>query len=143
MQTVIDFIGSAYFGEAVLARISTELVKDGKASLSPRNLIVVRVASFTFKFNTVERLRECIAYYENKTRKSSRIAARALEADFGKDWRQLRGWEVERWFERLPMYLLEEPKRQRVLKALTRALALAKNGKLKPPNQQSRLRSTR
>jgi hypothetical protein len=35
----------------------------------------------------------------------------------GRHWRELRGWDVERWFERLPMYLLEEPKRQKVLKA--------------------------
>jgi len=38
--------------------------------------------------------------------------------------------DVERWFERLPMYLLEEPKRQKVLKALCRAFALAETGKL-------------
>jgi len=39
-----------------------------------------------------------------------------MAADLGKDWRELRGWDVERWFERLPMYLLEEPKRQKVLR---------------------------
>lgn len=50
--------------------------------------------------------------------------------DIGEDWRTQRGWEVERWFERLPMYLLEEPKRQKVLKALSKALALAEIGKL-------------
>ena len=70
-------------------------------------------------------------YYEQKTRPSSRIAAKALSAELGEDWRQLRGWDVERWFERLPMYLLEEPKRQKVLKALSKALALLDTGKLK------------
>jgi hypothetical protein len=65
-----------------------------------------------------------------KTRSSSRIAAKTLAADLGEDWRKLRGWDVERWFERLPMYLLEEPKRQKVLKALSRALALAETEKL-------------
>jgi hypothetical protein len=50
--------------------------------------------------------------------------------DIGEDWRTQRGWEVERWFERLPMYLLEEPKRQKVLKALSKALALAEIDKL-------------
>jgi len=115
-----------------MARISKELVKrhDGKASLAPRHVIVVRVASFAFRFETVERLRECIKYYEKKARPSSRIAAKTLAADLGEGWRELRGWDVERWFERLSMYLLEEPKRQKVLKALSTALALAETGKL-------------
>jgi hypothetical protein len=118
--------------EATMARISKELIErlDGKASLTPRHAIVVRVASFTFRFATVERLRECIRYYEQKTRPTSRVAAKTLEAELGEDWRKLRGWEVERWFERLPMYLLEEPKRQKVLKALSRALALVEAKKL-------------
>jgi len=47
------------------------------------------------------------------------------------DWRKIRGWEVERWFERLPLYLLEEPKRKKVLQALTHALELVEAGKLK------------
>lgn len=116
-----------------MARISKIPVKrdDGKASLLPRHVSVVRVASFAFRFESLEHLRECIKYYERKTRPSSRIAARTLAAELGEDWREQRGWEVERWFERLPMYLLEEPKRQKVLKALSRALALAEHGKLR------------
>ena len=103
---------------------------DGKASLLPRHLIVVRVASFTFRFGTVKQLRECLAYYKLRTHPSSRIPAKTLAADLGEDWRELRGWEVERWFERLPMYLLEEPKRQKVIKALSKALALSEAKKL-------------
>ena len=40
-----------------MARISKELVKksDGRASLAPQHVIVVRVASFAFRFATVER----------------------------------------------------------------------------------------
>lgn len=34
-------------------------------------------------------------------------------------------WEVQRWFERLPMDLLEESKRVKVVKALRRALVIA------------------
>jgi hypothetical protein len=115
-----------------MARISKIPIErqDGKASLLPRHAIVVRVASFAFRFESVERLRECIKYYERKTRPSSRIASKTLAADLGEDWRELRGWDVERWFERLPMYLLEEPKRQKVLKALSRALVLAEGGEL-------------
>jgi len=89
-----------------------------------------RFLTLRFRFETVERLRECIKYYEKKARPSSRIAAKTLAADLEEDWRELRGWDVERWFERLPMYLLEEPKRQKVLKALSTALALAETGEL-------------
>jgi hypothetical protein len=116
-----------------MARISKEPIKwlDGTASLVPRYVITVQVASFRFRFRNVEQLRECLKYYEQKTRPTSRIAAKTLAAQLGKDWRELRGWEVERWFERLPMYLLEEPKRQKVLKALSKTLALVESGKLK------------
>jgi hypothetical protein len=98
--------------------------------LIPRNIFVVKVASFTFRFEAVEHLLKTKEYYERKTHPSSRIAAKTLAADLGEDWREQRGWEVERWFECLPMYLLEEPKRQKVVKALDKALALAANGKL-------------
>lgn len=116
-----------------MARISKKVVErhDGTASLSHRNIIVVRVASFAFRFDTVEQLRACLKYYEQKTHPSSRIAAKTLAAELGEDWRKLRGWDVERWFERLPMYLLEGPKCQKVLKALSRALALVETGKLR------------
>jgi hypothetical protein len=116
-----------------MARITKEPIEwlDGAASLIPRHMIVVRVVSFTFRFGTVEQLRKCIEYYEKKTHPSSRIPAKVLASDLGEDWRELRGWEVERWFERLPMYLLEEPKRQKVIKALSKALELAETGKLK------------
>jgi hypothetical protein len=100
-------------------------------SLLPRDQIVVRVASFRFRFADTSQLRECLAYYQKKTHPSSRVPAKELAADLGDDWRELRGWEVERWFERLPMYLLEEPKRQKVVKALSKALELAESGKLK------------
>ena len=69
-------------------------------------------------------------YYEKKTHLSSRISAKTIAGELGEDWRALRGWEVERWFERLPIYLLEEPKRQKVVKALREALDLVQKGKL-------------
>jgi hypothetical protein len=74
-----------------MARISKELTKrcDGNASLTPHNVVVVRVASFAFRFENVERLRECIKYYEKRTRPSSRVAAKTLAAQLGEDWREL------------------------------------------------------
>ena len=114
-----------------MARVSKELIKTyGQASLTPHHVIVVKVASFTFKFQTVEQLRECIRYYQQKTRPSSQIPAKKIAAELGEDWRTIRGWEVERWFERLPMYLLEESKRQKVIKALSKALEVIEAEKL-------------
>ena len=114
-----------------MARIWKErLTTFGTENLAPREVILVRVASFTFRFTATKQLRECIEYYEQKTHPTSRISAKAIAADIGPDWRELRSWEVERWFERLPMYLLEEPKRQKVLKALHKTLAMVETGKL-------------
>ena len=71
-----------------MARISREPVErhDGLASLTPESVIVVRVASFTFRFKNVERLRECIEYYEKKTHPSSRIAAKTLANEIGESF---------------------------------------------------------
>jgi hypothetical protein len=114
-----------------VARIWKEkLTTFGTTNLAPREVVLVSVASFTFRFTTTKQLRHCIEYYERKTHPSSRVCAKAIAADIGPDWRELRSWEVERWFERLPMYLLEEPKRQKVLKALHKTLALVEAGKL-------------
>lgn len=114
-----------------MARIWKEpLTINGTSNLKPEFVILVRVASFTFSFESVEQLRECIKYYEKKTHPSSRIPAETIAAELGEDWRATRGWDVERWFERLPMYLLEEPKRQRVVKALREALQLVETGKI-------------
>ena len=71
----------------------------------------VRVCSFTFEFHSIEQIKACREYYLEKIHPSSRIDIGGADS-----------WEVQRWFERLPMYLLEEPKRQRVLKALASAI---------------------
>jgi hypothetical protein len=102
----------------------------GKKNLIPRDEIVVRVASFTFRFNNVVELRNCAKYFQQKIHPSSRIPAKRFESEYGKNWRSLRGWDLEGRFERLPMYLLEELKRQKVLKALRKALEVVKSEKL-------------
>jgi hypothetical protein len=100
-------------------------------TLMPRQDIMVRVVSFTFRFVSIEHLRDCLAYFQKKMHPTSRVPAKQLAAELGEDWRAQRSWEVERWFERLPMYLLEEPKRQKVVRALAKALQLEESGKLK------------
>jgi len=85
-------------------RISKKQIKaNGSQNLTSRFAVVVEVVSFTFHFATVAQLRECLAYYETKTHPSSRIPAKE--------------------------YLLEEPKRQKVIKALNNALRLIESGK--------------
>jgi hypothetical protein len=83
---------------------------------------MVNVVSFTFQFFSIEQVRDCLAYYERKTHPSSRLSIGAADH-----------WEAQRWFDRLPMYLLEEPKRARVVRALSRALALADSGAFSRP----------
>ena len=78
-------------------------------SLAPREVWFVRVCSFTFGFQTVEQLEACLAYYRKKIHPTSRMGV----GDH---------WEAQRWNERLPMYLLEEPKRKKVVAALEKAL---------------------
>jgi hypothetical protein len=71
----------------------------------------VRVCSFTFEFHSIEQIRMCLDYYSQKIHASSRMDIGSADS-----------WEMQRWFERLPMYLLEETKRQKVVKALLLAL---------------------
>jgi hypothetical protein len=112
-------------------RVQKRLQKGAEnPTLLPQRDILVRVASFTFRFVDIEHLRECLAYFRQKIHPSSRVPAKRLVADVGEDWRTQRSWEIERWFERLPMYLMEEPKRQKVVKALSEALQLAESGNL-------------
>jgi hypothetical protein len=80
--------------------------------------MLVSVASFTFQFFSARQLGECLEYYQRKTHPSSR-----LDAGGGSHW------EFERWFERLPMYLLEDAKRRKVVKALTEALKIAERSR--------------
>ena len=81
------------------------------ANFVPKWVYFVRVCSFTFEFHSVAQINECFQYYSRKIHPSSRL-------DIG----GASSWEVQRWFERLPMYLSEEPKRKRVVKALAAAL---------------------
>jgi hypothetical protein len=80
-------------------------------------MLKVAVASFTFRFVSIAQIRDCLFYYEQKTHPSSRILTSGGDH-----------WEFERWFERLPMYLLEDAKRAKVVKALRRALVVAEAG---------------
>jgi len=87
----------------------------------PAEVWFVKVCGFTFSFHNLDQLNACLSYYSSKTHPSSIISSDVLAAGLGEDWRELRGWEIERWFERLPMFLLESAKSVKVIKALERA----------------------
>jgi len=81
-------------------------------TIIPHNVVFVSVCSFTFRFDTKEQLQRVLRYYEQKIVPTSRQP----ESVWG-----MRGGdhsEAERWFEKLPLFLREEPKRLKVVKAL-------------------------
>jgi hypothetical protein len=80
-------------------------------TLLQRQVYFVRVCSFTFQFHSIQQIQACLDYYDRKIQPSSRVDIGAADH-----------WECERWFERLPLFLHEESKRQRVVKALRDAL---------------------
>jgi hypothetical protein len=83
----------------------------------------VSVCSFTFKFYSEAEIQEYISFFEKRTHPSSTLPTPAGSDSFFR-------WHSQRWYERLPMYLQEESKRVKVLKALRKALALCEAGKL-------------
>jgi hypothetical protein len=87
-------------------------------TLVSHDVVFVSVCSFTFRFYSRQQLERVLNYYEQKIVPSSREP----ESMWG-----LRGGdhgEAERWFERLPLFLREEPKRLKVVKALRDALKM-------------------
>jgi hypothetical protein len=93
-------------------------------NLVSREFICVNVCSFTFRFASKDEIREHISFFEKKTHPSSRIP------DFPEGADSFFRWHSQRWYERLPMYLQEEAKKAKVLKALHKAIALWETGKL-------------
>ena len=84
--------------------------------LDPRSVYFVRTCSFTFEFHSIAQLSTCLAYFSQKVRPSSLIPWEQL-GSYGGDQT-----ETQRWFDRLPQWLLKETKRLRVMKALQEAL---------------------
>ena len=79
-------------------------------NLIERWVYFVSVCSFTFPFQSLEQIRECLSYFSQKVHPSSMQPDVTLE-HYWQDWEQ-----------RLPYWLLEEPKRQKVVKALQTAI---------------------
>ncbi len=92
-------------------------------SLEPPEEFCVNVCSFTFHFESKDEINEYIAFFDRQTHPSGRLPVPEGADMFDR-------WHMQRWFERLPMYLQEEPKREKVLKALRKAVDLIDAGKL-------------
>jgi hypothetical protein len=90
-------------------------VKFKAPTLVECDIYFVRVCSFTFEFHSVEQIRLCHAYYAKKLHPSSRANISGLCPGF-------EHYDAQRWFEQLPLYLREEPKRIKVVAALESAL---------------------
>jgi len=102
---------------------SSEPLPAQARGLVVRNFICVSVCSFTFRFVDKDEIREYILFFEKKTHPSSALPIPESADSF------LR-WHSQRWYERLPMYLQEEGKREKVLKALRKAIVLLEANKL-------------
>ena len=92
-------------------------------SLESHHVAFVRVAGFTFEFHSVAQIQTCLSYYAAKHQPTSRLPVSTGDYGGGQS-------ETQRWFERLPLFLREEPKRVRVVAALEEALRQAAAGKI-------------
>jgi hypothetical protein len=87
------------------------------ASLQTHTVYFVRVCSFTFEFHSIQQLEECLRFFTQKIRPSGRRDVHDFDPDPG-----LIHSLSQRWYERLPVYLLEERRRVPIAKALGQAL---------------------
>ena len=83
-------------------------------TIVPYKVCLVTVCSFTFVFHSMLQLRCCRDYYSCEHHPSSRLPV--YTENLGGDH-----LEMQRWFEKLPQYLLEKSKRTKVVAALDRA----------------------
>jgi hypothetical protein len=83
---------------------------------------MVHVASFAFQFMSVQQLSDCPSFFEQEIHPASRrpMPAETLTGIHG---------EAQLWLEGLPMHLLEDPKRRKVVEDPSRALQLIDEGK--------------
>jgi hypothetical protein len=98
-------------------------------TLQPTWKYYVDVCSFTFVFSSRAQIEEYLAHFRCKIHPSSADGAdrpHEYNDEEGRfiGWNPGDHWERQSRFNELPLYLFEEPKRLKVIKALERALAL-------------------
>jgi hypothetical protein len=79
----------------------------------PHKVCILTVCGFTFEFHRLRQIEQCLEYYRKEHHPSSKRQVGIGLPDHE---------EVQQWYERLPLYLLERPKRKKVIAALERAL---------------------
>jgi hypothetical protein len=73
----------------------------------------VEVAGFTFEFHSLREIQIVLAYFSQKVRPSSRSPYPIVGMSH---------WEAQQWHDRIPGWLLKEPRRIKVVTALSDAL---------------------
>ena len=112
-----------------MARI-WKTTKQGNERFICQECIHIYVCSFEFTFRDLEDIHKYLAHFKRKTHPSSRDGtthrpwAFTIDKNGHKRWFRLTNHHDERQssFDRLPLYLFEEPKRKKVIKALEAAL---------------------
>jgi hypothetical protein len=98
-------------GEAPPAEFSPD------PAIIPEWVYCVYVCGFTFQFWSVQQIQACLDFYSQKLHPSSRIELSEAQISHLPN-----RWSIQRWYDRLPLYLRKEGKRQQVVKALEKAL---------------------
>ena len=83
-------------------------------------LYLVEVCGFVFQFRKLEEIQDYIDFYTLKIHRSSRTSDKVRFLDSGR-YSIGDHWERQTKFDKLPLYLQAEEKRQQVLKALKEA----------------------
>ena len=85
-------------------------VETRDSKLDPAPAYFVSVCGFTFEFWSVAQIEMALRFYRDKVHPGSRMPTWG-EHDV-----------TQRWYERVPLYLQENGKREKVIKALERAI---------------------
>lgn len=113
--TIIDYVQNEYPNH--MRWVDNEQLERYQRSggLTDYKVCLVEVCSFQFVFHSVMQAELCLAYYSRAIHPTSMLPV--YTQNLGGDH-----LETQRWFEKLPMFLLSKSKRPRVVAALTRAV---------------------
>ena len=114
--TITDYIENQYPNHMQWVDNEQQVRYTRSGGLSPYKVCLVEVCGFQFIFHSVMQVELCLEYYSKQLQPTSRLPVHTQ--NLGGDH-----WETQRWFEKLPMFLLEKSKRPKVIAALGRAVA--------------------
>ena len=114
--TIVDYVEDTYPNHMCWIDNEQHGRYQRSAGLAPYKVCLVEVYGFEFIFHSVMQIELCLDYYSKKTQPTSRLPVHTQ--NLGGDH-----WETQRWFEKLPMFLLEKSKKAKITTALTRAVS--------------------